>query len=101
MDQRDSQISEAAIIAERGFDLRRQFARRLEHEASERAMFCEERQDRKRERRGFAGARLRRTNQILTPKNDRESAQLDWRRLDKPHRLSPAHDFRRKSEIIK
>src|SRR4030095_17201501 len=58
--QRDAQISEAAIIAERRFDLRGEFARRLQHEAAKRAMLFEERQDRKRERRGFAGARLRR-----------------------------------------
>jgi hypothetical protein len=64
-------------------------------------MLCQERQDRKRERRGFAGARLRRANQILARKNDRERAQLNRRRVHKPHRLSPAHDFRRKSEIIK
>src|SRR4029453_13302161 len=101
VDQRDPQISEAAIIAERRFDLGRQFARRLEHEASERAMLCEQRQDRKRERRGFAGARLRRANQILARKYDRKSAELDRRWLDEPHRLSPAHDFRRESEIIK
>ena len=99
--QRDPQIREPAIIAERRFDLRRQFACRLEHETSERAVLCEKRQDRKRERRGFAGACLRRADQILARKNNRERAQLNWRRLDKSHRLSPAHDFRRKSEIIK
>ena len=38
--QRDAQIGKAPIIAERCFDLRGQFPRRLEHETSERAVFC-------------------------------------------------------------
>jgi hypothetical protein len=64
-------------------------------------MLCEECQDGKRERRGFSGARLRRADQISARKNNRKRAELNRSRLDEAHRLSPAHDFRRKSETIK
>src|SRR6266480_4060605 len=62
MHERDSQISEAPIIAKSGLDLRSQFARRLEHEASKRPVLREQRHDRKSKCRGFAGASLGRAD---------------------------------------
>ncbi len=96
-----AQIGEAAVIAKRCLDLRSQFARRLQHKTTKRAVFREQRQDRKGERRRFAGAGLRGADQIFARENNRKRAQLDRRRLGETHRLRAAHDFRQKSEIIK
>jgi hypothetical protein len=58
VDEGNSQISEATIIAKRRFHLRGEFARRLKNEASKGTMLYQQRQDRKREGRRFACARL-------------------------------------------
>src|SRR5206468_9767069 len=96
-----SQIREAAIIAKRRLHLRCELARRLKHETAERAVLCQQRQDWQSERRRLAGAGLRSSDQIFSGKNNRKRAELDRRWLDKAHRLRPAHDLRRKSEVIK
>ena len=57
--ERDAQISEAAVIAKRGFDLRSQLAGRLDHQTSKRAVLREQRQNGKSKCRGLAGAGLR------------------------------------------
>src|SRR5262249_60224491 len=54
-----AQIGEATVIAKRGLDLRREFARWLEHQAPKFSVVGEQRQDRERERASFAGAGLR------------------------------------------
>ena len=59
MNDRDAQIGEAPVIAKCRFDLRRELARRLEHETAKVAVLGEQRQDWQREGRGFAGAGLR------------------------------------------
>ena len=61
---------------------------------------AEQRQDGKRERRGFAGAGLGGADQIFAGENDGKGAELDRRRFGKTHRLRPAHYFGRKVEII-
>jgi hypothetical protein len=58
-------------------------------------------QNRQRERRGLAGAGLRRANQIFSGKDNWKSSELDRCWFDESHRLRPAHDLRRKSKVIK
>src|SRR4029077_20945143 len=57
-----AQIGEPSVIAERGFDLRGQLARRFEHETSERAVFRQQGQNWQRERGRFAGTGLGRSD---------------------------------------
>src|SRR6266480_4587653 len=101
MHERDLQICESPIIAKRRFNLRGQFPRWLEHQTSERAVLCEQRQNGKSKRRGLAGAGLRGPDQISTGKHNRKRAKLNGRWLDKAHRLCPAHYFWRKPKAIK
>ena len=101
MHERGSQVRETTIIAKRGFNLRGQLASRLQHQTPEGAVFCEQRQDGKRKRRGLTGACLRGADQILTGKDNGKRAELNWRWLGKTHRLCSAHYFRRKSKFIK
>src|SRR4029453_16149675 len=101
VNERNSQIGEASIIAKRRFDLRGQLARRLEHQASKRAVFCQQSQDRKGKSRGLAGPGLRGPDQIFARKHNRKRAQLDRRWLDESHRLRPAYDLGRKSKFFK
>src|SRR5437764_6275538 len=101
MHERDSQICESPIIAKRRLNLRGQFPCWLEHQTSERAVLCQQRQDRKSKRSGLTGAGLRGSDQIFTGKDNWERAKLNRRWLDKAHRLRPAHYFRRKSKLIK
>src|SRR5207249_9309556 len=97
----DVQISEAPVIAKCRLHLRCEFPRGLEHQTPQRAMFRQQRQDRQSKRRGLASAGLRRADQIFSGKNNRERAKLDRCWLDESHRLRPAHNLRRKSEMIK
>ena len=60
----------------------------------------EQRQNRKRESSGFAGAGLGGADKIFAGENDGEGAQLDRGRFGEAHRLRPAHHFGRKVEII-
>ena len=96
----DAQIGEAPVIAKRRLDLRRQLARRLEHETAKGAVLGEQGQDRQRESGRFAGAGLRGADQIFAGKNDWKRAELDRRRLGEAHRLCSPHDFRGKPEIV-
>ena len=93
MHERHLQIREAPIIAKGRFNLRGQFARRLEHQTSETAVLRQQRENWQSERRGLARAGLRSANQIFSGQNNWESTELDRRRLDKSHRLRAAHDF--------
>ena len=60
----------------------------------------QQRQNRKRESSGFAGAGLGGPDQIFAGENDGEGAQLDRGRFGEAHRLHPAHHFGRKVKII-
>src|SRR6266542_4646067 len=62
MHQRDSQIREPPIIAKRRLNLRGQFPRGLQHQASEPAVLCKQRYDGKSKRRSLTGASLRRAD---------------------------------------
>ena len=73
MHERGPQIGETTIIAKRRFNLRGELASRLQHQTSERAVFCEQRQDGKRKRCGLTGACLRGPDQILTGKDNWET----------------------------
>src|SRR5207253_858270 len=99
--ERDSQIREAPVIAKCRLHLRGQFARRLQHQTTESAALCQQCQNWQSKRRGLSGAGLRSAEQIFASKYNGERAELDRRWFDKPHRLRPAHDLRRKSEMIK
>ena len=101
MDYSHAQIGEASIIAKRGLDLRSQFARWLKHEATKFSMPRKPRQNWQGKRRRLAGACLRGADQIFARQNNGKGAELDRGRLGETHRLRAAHDFRRKSEIIK
>ncbi|MEY2542366.1 MAG: hypothetical protein QOI22_1968, partial [Verrucomicrobiota bacterium] len=94
-------IGEAPVIAKSRFDLRRQLAGRLEHEAAELSVPREQGQDWERKGRRFAGAGLRGSDQIFSLENNRKGPQLNWGRFGKTHRLRAANDFRRKSKIVK
>ena len=98
---RYAKIGKASVIAKCGFDLGGEFARRLENETAKIAVLGEQRQNRQREGRGFAGAGLRGADQIFAGKNDWECAELNRRRLGKAHRLGAANHFRGKTEIFK
>ena len=60
----------------------------------------EQRQNRKREGGGFAGAGLGGTDQIFAGENNGEGAKLDRGRLGEAHRLDAANYFSGKIEII-
>ena len=60
----------------------------------------EQRQNRKRERSGFAGAGLGGADKIFAGENEGKSAELNRRGLGKTHCLHAPHYFRRKIEII-
>src|SRR5205814_3868461 len=77
MDDGCPQISEPAVIAKRGFNLRGQLARRFEHEAAKRAVFREQGQNWQGKRRGLAGTGLGRSDQVFAREDDREGAELD------------------------
>ena len=101
MHERDPQIREPPVIAKRCLHLRSEFARRLEHQTPEGAVFCQQCNDGQRKRCRLASAGLCSADQILSRENNWKSAELDRRWLDKPHRLSSAHNLKRKSEMIK
>src|SRR5207302_1800697 len=77
--ERDSQISEAAVIAKSCFHLRSQFARGLEHKTSKAAVPCQLRKDGQRKRRRLAGACLRSADQIFSRQNNWKRAELNGR----------------------
>ena len=100
VDHGRAQIGEAAVIAKGGLDLRGELARWLQDETTKFSVMSEQRQNRKRESRGFAGAGLGGADQIFAGENNGEGAKLDRRRLGEAHRLHAAHHFRGKIEII-
>ena len=75
--------------------------RGLKYQTSEAAVLRQQRENGQSKRRGLARAGLRSADQIFSGENNRESAELDGRGLDKSHRLRATHDLRRKSEMIK
>ncbi len=101
VDERDPDVGEASVIAERGFDLRGEFARRLEHEAAKGAVFGQVGQNREGERGGLAGAGLRGADQVFAREDDRERPELDGRGIGEPHRLGSFDDLGREAKILK
>jgi hypothetical protein len=94
MDDRDTQVGEAPIIAKCRFDLGGKLARRFENETAEITSLGEEREDGQREGRRFAGAGLSRADQISARQDNWKSSELNGRRLREAHRLRAAHYFR-------
>jgi len=101
MHEGDSQISEAPVIAKSCFHLRGEFARGLEHQTSEWAVLCQQRENGQSKSRSLAGAGLRSADQIFACENNWKRAKLDRRWFNKSHRLRTAHDLRGKPEMIK
>ena len=101
MHERGSQISEPSVISKGRLHLRGEFARRLEYQTSETAVLRQQCENRQSERRSLARPGLRSADQIFSGENNRKPAELDRRWFDKPHRLSSAHNLKRKSEMIK
>ena len=93
------QIGEARIIANGGFDLRRELARRLQDERTRAngIMFAELGKDRQGERGGFAGAGLRAADDVLAGQNQWYGAELDGGRIDVSHRLHALKNDGRKA----
>jgi len=75
MHNRRTNVGEASVIAKRGLLLRRQFARRLEHEATEFSVLAKQRQNRQREGGCLARAGLGGADQILSSEHDRKGAE--------------------------
>ena len=65
VDHGRAQIGEAAVIAKGGLNLRSQLAGRFQDETTKFSVMSEQRQNRKRERSGFAGAGLGGADQDL------------------------------------
>ena len=99
--QGNCQIREASVITKSRFDLRRELAGRFQNETSESAVRREIGQNRQRERGRLPGSGLRGADQVLARKDHGECAELDRRRLRKPHRLRPFDDLRGEAKIFK
>ena len=78
-DRDGADIGEAGEIAKRGFDLRGEFARGLEHEHAGAPVLAEAGEDGQRERRRLAGAGLGGSNEVAATKDDGDRAQLNGR----------------------
>jgi hypothetical protein len=63
-------------------------------------MLPEHGEDRQSERGGLSGPGLGSADQIFAGEDDWESAQLDWRRVDKSHRLHAVDDLFGKAKIL-
>ena len=93
------QIGEARVIAEGGFHLRGEFARRFEDERARAGgmMLAELRENGQGERGGLAGAGLGAADDVASGEHERDGAELDGRRLDVTRRLHAIEDCRGKA----
>ena len=98
-DDGDFQIGEPRVIADGGFDLRGEFARRLQDERAraDGIVMAELGKNRQSERRGLAGAGLRAADDVLAGQNQRDGAELDGRRIHITHRLDAVQNDWRKA----
>src|SRR5205085_9968720 len=101
VDDGDTQIGEATIIAKGSFDLSGQLARRLEDEATKISVLRQKCEDGEREGGSLAGAGLCGADQIFSGENNRKGAKLDRRGRGESHRLSATHHFGREAKIFK
>ena len=96
-----AQIGKPPVVAKCGLDLRREFARRLQHETANVSVLRELRQI------GSANAAVLPVPVWAVPirsfpaRTIGKCAQLNRRRLGETHRLGPANHFRRKTKIFK
>ena len=96
----DTKIGEPAVVAESSLDLRGEFSGRFQHKAAKIAVLRQKGEDWQSESGRFAGAGLRRADEVFAGEDDRKCAQLNRRRLLKAHRLCAMHYFIGKAEIL-
>ena len=78
----DAQVGEARVIARVGLDLRGELACRGEHQSPQALGAVQQaREDRQDERRGLAGAGLRRADQIMAGEDEWNRARLNGHRV--------------------
>ena len=91
-------IGKTGEVAERGFDLSGEFARRLEDEHASAAVRTEAREDGQGEGRRFAGTGLGRGDEIAAAEDDGDGAKLNRSRIRVTSGLDAAEDLLREIE---
>jgi hypothetical protein len=99
----DAEVGETRVVVDGGFNLGGEFASGFEAEKTRRrsAMGAEFRKDGQAERGGFAGAGLSAADHVPARENQRDRAELNWRRISIAHAPDALHHLRGKSKIIK
>src|SRR5215212_6993410 len=101
VDNGDTDIGEAPIIAKSSFHLSRQLAGRFQYEAAKLSVLRQQSENGECKRRSLTGAGLGSSNEIFAGKDQRKSTELNRGGFFKAHRLNSANHICRKSEVAK
>ncbi len=101
VDDADTQVGKAGVVAQGGFDLGGEFAGGFENEGAQGAVLGEFGEDRESESGGLTRAGLGRADDVGPLQDKRDGAELDGCGIDIAHRLDAMDDILGKAELLK